>query len=310
MRKSIIAGLTVLFAMTGTTMMADSWTLDGENSKVAFGSIKKDTIGEVHHFETITGSVDPAGAVSVEIDLTSVQTWIDIRNERMMEHVFQGAATATLTAQIDPAEFEALAVGETSTVDIEGALSLVGVEIPVEISMFVARLSDDKILATTDEMFFLGTEEAGIDAGVSKLMELAKLPGITRTAPVMVRFLFVADQKEAGVAPAAPAVQVAFDGDAKKGKKVFRKCRACHSVKDGDNKVGPHLAGVIGRAAGSVDGAKYSKAMRESGLIWDADTLVAYLQGPKSVVPGTSMSFNGLKKLSEVQDLLAYLAEQ
>lgn len=91
---------------------------------------------------------------------------------------------------------------------------------------------------------------------------------------------------------------------------MFCKCCACHSVKDGDNKVWPHLAVIIGRAAGSADGAKYSKAMRASDLVWDADTLVSYLQNPKSVVPGTTMSFNGLRKPSEVQNLLAYLAEQ
>ena len=188
MRKYLIAGLTVLVAALGTTIIADTWTLDGDNSKVAFGSVKKDTIGEVHHFETIAGTVDTSGAVSV---------------------------------QIHPSGFEALEVGDTSTVDTEGALTLIGVEIPVEISMFIAHLSDSKILATSDEMFFLGTQEAGIDAGVSKLKELAKLPGITRTAPVTFRFVFVPDQKEAGVAPAAPTVQVAFDGDAKKENRCF-----------------------------------------------------------------------------------------
>lgn len=103
---------------------------------------------------------------------------------------------------------------------------------------------------------------------------------------------------------AAPALA---DGDPAQGEKVFNKCKACHSLEEGKNKVGPSLHGVIGRQAAAVDGFKYSKAMQDSGLTWDEDTLEKYLANPRGVVPGTRMAFAGLKKDDEIEDVLAYI---
>ena len=100
-----------------------------------------------------------------------------------------------------------------------------------------------------------------------------------------------------------------FTGDIKKGKKVFKKCKACHSVKAGKNGAGPSLHGIIGAQAAAVEGFKYSKAMKESGLTWDVANLTAFLTKPKALVKGTSMSFGGLKKEADVENLLAYLAD-
>ncbi len=99
------------------------------------------------------------------------------------------------------------------------------------------------------------------------------------------------------------------DGDAAKGKKVFNKCKACHALEAGKNKIGPSLHGVMGRAAGAVEGFKYSKAMMESGLTWDEETLANYLEKPKKVVPGTKMAFAGLKKEKQRDDVIAYIKE-
>ena len=103
---------------------------------------------------------------------------------------------------------------------------------------------------------------------------------------------------------------VADAGDVKKGKKVFRKCKACHTVDAGKNNVGPSLHGVMGRAAGSVAGFKYSDAMMNSGLTWDAETLKKFVDkkagGPKAMVPGTKMTFAGLPE-KKLDDLVAYL---
>lgn len=253
---SILQKLVAVAALVllGQNAVAESWTLDAAGSKLAFGSIKKGSVGEVHSFESLSGTVGADGAVAVTIDLTSVQTNIDIRNERMMEHVFKGLAEAQLTAQLDMAELNAIPVGGSSVIDIEGILSLIGTEVEVEAEMFVARMSDSQVLVTTNDMIFLSTEEAGITAGIDKLMELAKLPSIARAAPVTLRLMFTMDDKKAEAAPAAPATTaVAFAGDAKVGKKVFKKCKACHSVKAGKNGVGPSLHKIIGAEAGAVD---------------------------------------------------------
>ena len=109
---------------------------------------------------------------------------------------------------------------------------------------------------------------------------------------------------------AAPAFA---EGDAKKGEKVFNKCKACHAVgDDAKNKVGPILNGVVGAEAGHIEDFKYSKALlekAEEGLVWDEETLTAYLTDPKEVIPGGSMSFAGLRKEDDVANVIAFLSE-
>lgn len=99
------------------------------------------------------------------------------------------------------------------------------------------------------------------------------------------------------------------EGDPTKGEKVYKKCKTCHSLEAGKNKVGPHLNGVIGREAGAVEGFKYSSAMADSGLVWDEETLDLFLAKPKEVVPKTKMAFPGLKKETDRQDVIAYMKE-
>jgi cytochrome c len=96
-------------------------------------------------------------------------------------------------------------------------------------------------------------------------------------------------------------------GDAEKGEKVFNKCKTCHVVDEEENKIGPYLMGIFGRPAGSVEGFKYSDAMKNSGIVWEDDTIAAYLKEPKDYIPGNRMTFAGLRKDDEIADLLAYL---
>ena len=108
-------------------------------------------------------------------------------------------------------------------------------------------------------------------------------------------------------AASAPALA---EGDAAKGEKVFVKCKACHEVEKGVNKVGPTLKGIVGRKAASVEGYNYSdpmKAKGAEGVVWDEATLTAYLPDPKAFVPKTKMTFAGLKKPEDVADIIAFL---
>ncbi len=106
--------------------------------------------------------------------------------------------------------------------------------------------------------------------------------------------------------------EVSFDemmasADVGKGAKVFKKCQACHKVEDGANATGPFLYGVVGRAFATVDGFGYSGAMSAHGGEWTPEALDAFLTKPSEVVPGTAMSFAGLKKQEDRVNLIAYL---
>ena len=100
------------------------------------------------------------------------------------------------------------------------------------------------------------------------------------------------------------------EGDAAKGKKVFNKCKACHSLEEGKKKIGPSLHGIIGSEAGKVEGFKYSQAMLDSGITWTVENLDAYLEKPKEFMPGNKMVFVGLKKPEQRADVIAYLKEE
>lgn len=111
---------------------------------------------------------------------------------------------------------------------------------------------------------------------------------------------------------AASAISMAASGaladeHTDKGKKIAKKCAACHTMnKGGKNRLGPNLYGILDKPAGKTKGYKYSKAMKSSGIIWDEATFTEYVTKPRKVVKGTKMSFRGIKKATQRADLLAY----
>lgn len=99
------------------------------------------------------------------------------------------------------------------------------------------------------------------------------------------------------------------DGDSAAGQSVFKAvCSMCHSNQAGQNKIGPSLFGVVGRKTGSEPGYTYSPANQGANLTWDEATLDKYLQAPRTVVPGTKMTYGGLKDDTKRANLIAYLA--
>ncbi len=97
--------------------------------------------------------------------------------------------------------------------------------------------------------------------------------------------------------------------DAGNGKALFASiCAACHTAKPNRNLIGPSLFGVVNRPSGHVPGFRYSDANRRSGLTWNVSTLDIYLTAPRKLVPGTLMTYPGLKNAKQRADVIAYLA--
>jgi cytochrome c len=103
-----------------------------------------------------------------------------------------------------------------------------------------------------------------------------------------------------------PSATQAADTEA--GQKAFARCKICHAVEiGGRSAVGPNLHGVFGRKAGTLDGFSYSAAMKNSGIVWDDDSMSKYLRDPRGSMPGNKMAFPGIKNDEEMANLLAYL---
>ena len=114
--------------------------------------------------------------------------------------------------------------------------------------------------------------------------------------------------------PEPPVVQVAdvsqLTGDVEAGRVAFGQCRFCNTVEAGVNRVGPSLHAIVGRPVGTVADYRYSTAMAAVGGVWDEQHLYDFLEKPREVVPGTKMTFPGIKDGQRRADLIAYLKTQ
>ncbi len=114
-------------------------------------------------------------------------------------------------------------------------------------------------------------------------------------------------QASKGPAAVAATAATTVTGDAAAGRLVFRKCQACHSIEPGKNLLGPSLAGIIGRKAGTEQNYNYSPAMKSADIVWSEKTLDRYLEDPAKTVPGNKMPFPGLKTDHDRADVIAFL---
>ncbi len=114
------------------------------------------------------------------------------------------------------------------------------------------------------------------------------------------------DAEKAAVLASLPAPY--NTGDLENGQRKFALCRSCHTITPGGpNLTGPNLYGVFGRKAGGLDGYTYSEALKKAGFVWEAAHLDAWLADPRGYMPGTKMTFLGIKEAQDRVDLIAYL---
>ncbi len=163
-----------------------AWTLDPADSRLSYVSIKAGEIAEANRFDSLAGSVAADGTATLDIDLASVNTGIDIRNERMREIFFDvaGNPKATVTAKLDPAAFAALAVGQSITRPLTASVAIKGVEQEIETEVLVTRVSADRVTVVPTAPVIISTDMFELTDELGELRALAQLPSITPAVPV------------------------------------------------------------------------------------------------------------------------------
>ena len=112
------------------------------------------------------------------------------------------------------------------------------------------------------------------------------------------------------LAAIAVSASTAFAQDVSAGQRQFNKCLPCHAVgPDAENKIGPELNGLDGRHSGTAANYSYSDANKNSGIVWDEASFKDYIKNPAAKVPGTKMTFAGIKNDQDINDLWAYLKQ-
>ena len=170
------------------------WTLDSDASRINFVSTKANAAAEVHTFGTLNGTVDDDGNATLSIDLNTVDTAIEIRDERMRSMLFETEQfpAATLAATVDMAVVSRLAAGDTADLTSEGQLMVHGTTSSITFDITVSRLTDDRILVASRKPVIVNASQVGLLAGVEKLREVAGLPSISPAVPVS--FILAFDQ--------------------------------------------------------------------------------------------------------------------
>ena len=107
----------------------------------------------------------------------------------------------------------------------------------------------------------------------------------------------------------APEELAPQNADVASGQQTFNNlCRTCHSIKEGDNRLGPHMRGIIGRKAGSLPNYSYSSAMKGADFVWDEENLERFIANPDETVPGNNMKpYGGLASAESRVKLIAFL---
>ena len=186
-----LSNILLLSLFLSTSAFAD-WQLSNDESNINFTSIKSANIGEVHHFNTVNGSINDAGEVSLAIDLASVETNIEIRNERMKSILFdtEKFTTATVKGAVDLTKVKALKVGDTFVEPVTLTLSLHGISHQVTNKVQITKLNNGKLLVTSLMPVIINASDYSLEDGVEKLRDVAKLASIDTAIPVSFNLIF------------------------------------------------------------------------------------------------------------------------
>ena len=194
MAKSMFPKLVIILGALGVMAPAQAdWTLS-ESSRIGFVSIKNNSIGENNAFERVSGSISASGEVSLSVDLSSVETGIGIRNERLQKMLFEVASfpTATIDAALSDSQIAALEAGGAQTESVGVSISLHGKTVNKTANLSVSASGGD-VRVTTTQPIVITAQEFGLEAGVAALQQIAGLNAISRSIPVTVDLRLTAD---------------------------------------------------------------------------------------------------------------------
>jgi|TARA_B100000405_G_scaffold113311_1_gene79005 polyisoprenoid-binding protein YceI len=186
--KSIFCFVTVFFLASSASA---HWELDNNSSTLSFVTVKADHVGEVHTFDQLSGDINDDGSVQITIELASVNTLIDIRNERMQNMLFETNLfpQATISGEIDLDAVAAMDAGVSQAISVDFDLAIHGESSSYTADVLVTR-TESGVLASTVKPIIVMADTHGLVSGVEALREVAGLPSISRAVPVSFNVVF------------------------------------------------------------------------------------------------------------------------
>lgn len=174
----------VLFMLLSPYAFSE-WKVDSGLSSVSFITIKKKDTAEIHHFKEVNGQLSDSGEFKFVVDLNSVDTSNELRDQRMREILFNTIdfPEVTLAAQLDGKAISTLQAGDAQVIVTEASVNLHGQSQSVKIEALAVR-SGDKLIVASSKPVVINAAEFDLAKGVEKLRELAKLPAISHAVPI------------------------------------------------------------------------------------------------------------------------------
>ena len=186
--------LTLAFVLLAPCGVAwADWELDSADSRINFVSVKNNAVAEIHGFATLLGYITTDGKAEVSIDLGSVQTAIEIRDERMRELLFETVQfpTAMISAQVDSAVLAVAAAGGVVTAELPINLSLHGKDKEITVPVLIVGEGGNRLRVFSAQPVLINAADFGLDGGVAALQKIAGLQAISTAVPVTLQLLFV-----------------------------------------------------------------------------------------------------------------------
>lgn len=191
-KRSVLFAAFAAVSFSTSAALADGWSIDQRTARLAFASVKNDHIAELHRFTEINGTWTDS-KVLISIPVSSLDTLIPIRNERMAEHLLNAAEYPLIEAStsVPPSVVDGLNIGDSMVLELVLTVTIAGQRGQVPAMIQVTKTSDKRILAATVQPVMIASQRFGLSAGIEKLRELAGLTRIDLVVPVTFSVTFV-----------------------------------------------------------------------------------------------------------------------